>query len=90
MLVDNLTRAHDSLIDAARIVEAEAGIVVGAMTIVVSETGPAPFRVSAISAEPDLVREGLRQGFLTPAHLTGPSAGAATDPPADGSDPNQS
>lgn len=71
LLIDNLTRSQASLIEAAQIIEAEAGIVAGALTIVGREAGPANFLISPLCGEGDLEREGLRQGVLTEAHLVG-------------------
>lgn len=71
LLIDNLTRSHTSLIEAAQIIEANDGIVAGAMPIVGRTTGPAPFPISPLCGEGDLEREGLRQGVLTEAHLVG-------------------
>lgn len=89
VLVDNLTRSHASLIEAARIIEAEGSIIVGAMTVVGRTDGPAPFPISPLCTEGDLECEGLRQGVLNPAHLSGQTAGT-TAPPTSGSDTNRS
>lgn len=84
VLIDNLTKSHASLIAAAQLVEAQGGVVVGAMTVVGLEAGPAPFRVVPLCTEADLESEGLRQRFLTPAHLNGPVNGTAIVPPMGG------
>ena len=69
VLIDNLTRTHFSLIKAAQIIEAEAGLVAGALTVAGCEMGPAPFRILTLCSEDDLIREGLRQGVLTQEHF---------------------
>lgn len=84
VLVDNLTKSHASLITAAQLVEAEGGVVAGAMTIVGLEAGPAPFRVAPLCTEADLEAEGLRQGVLSLSHLNGPVDGTAIVPPMGG------
>lgn len=84
VMIDNLTRTQSSLIEAARIIEAEGGAVAGAMTVVGLEAGPAPFRVVSLCTEADLESEGLRQRVLSPAHLNGPVDGTAIVPPMGG------
>lgn len=84
VLIDNLTKSHSSLIAAAQLVEAEGGVVAGAMTVVGLEAGPAPFRVAPLCTEADLEAEGLRQGVLSPAHLNGPVDGTDIAAPIGG------
>ncbi len=84
LMIDNLTRTQSSLIDAARIIESDRGVIAGAMTIVGIEKGPASFRVSTLCTKAELEAEGLRQGVLHPAHLHGPDDGTVPALPKGG------
>ena len=93
LLVDNLTRSQSSVVDAARIIEAEGGAIAGAMTVVRRtvvgpEHVPAWFPVLTLCSDAELAAEGLRQGVLLPAHLDGCTDVADPIRPSSGSNSN--